>query len=163
MSLYAKRLERGRFLWPSPADGIVAISAAQLAYMLDGPCQDNRMTREQVATTLIGYGTLIPPSPVSTGSHPACRLALPALHAQLPRRRGSPRRAWARYLLRNRPELGAEVRTGDRAAAAAGPPSPERSMGVVKLNNRSGKSGRIDVSILQPSLPRMQPFLVPKT
>ena len=31
MSLYAKRLERGRFLWPSPADGIVAISAAQLA------------------------------------------------------------------------------------------------------------------------------------
>jgi transposase len=36
MSLYAKRLERGRFLWPSPADGVVAISAAQLAYMLDG-------------------------------------------------------------------------------------------------------------------------------
>jgi transposase len=36
MSLYAKRLERGRFLWPSPADGSVAISAAQLAYMLDG-------------------------------------------------------------------------------------------------------------------------------
>ena len=36
MSLYAKRLERGRFLWPSPADGMVAISAAQLAYMLDG-------------------------------------------------------------------------------------------------------------------------------
>ena len=36
MSLYVKRLERGRFLWPSPADGIVAISAAQLAYMLHG-------------------------------------------------------------------------------------------------------------------------------
>jgi transposase len=36
MSLYAKRLERGRFIWPSPADGIVAISASQLAYMLDG-------------------------------------------------------------------------------------------------------------------------------
>jgi hypothetical protein len=36
MSLYAKRLERGRFIWPSPADGVVAISAAQLAYMLDG-------------------------------------------------------------------------------------------------------------------------------
>jgi transposase len=35
MSLYAKRLERGRFIWPSPADGIVAISASQLAYMLD--------------------------------------------------------------------------------------------------------------------------------
>ena len=36
MSLYAERLERGRFLWPSPADGCVAISAAQLGYMLDG-------------------------------------------------------------------------------------------------------------------------------
>jgi hypothetical protein len=31
MSLYAKPLERGRFIWPSPADGIVAITAAQLA------------------------------------------------------------------------------------------------------------------------------------
>lgn len=36
MSLYAKRLEKGRFIWPSPAEGVVAISAAQLAYMLDG-------------------------------------------------------------------------------------------------------------------------------
>ena len=30
-SLYAKRLERGRFLWPSPADGVVAITPAQWA------------------------------------------------------------------------------------------------------------------------------------
>jgi transposase len=36
MSLYAKRLERGRFIWPSPGDGSVAISGSQLAYMLDG-------------------------------------------------------------------------------------------------------------------------------
>jgi transposase len=36
MSLYAKRLERGRFIWPSPADGVVSITSAQLAYMLDG-------------------------------------------------------------------------------------------------------------------------------
>jgi transposase len=36
MSLYAKRLEKGRFIWPSPADGVVGISASQLAYMLDG-------------------------------------------------------------------------------------------------------------------------------
>ncbi|MTJ81975.1 MAG: IS66 family insertion sequence element accessory protein TnpB [Telmatospirillum sp.] len=36
MSLYVKRLDRGRFVWPSPADGVVAISAAQLGYMLDG-------------------------------------------------------------------------------------------------------------------------------
>jgi transposase len=36
LSLYAKRLERGRFVWPSVSTGSVAISAAQLAYMLDG-------------------------------------------------------------------------------------------------------------------------------
>jgi transposase len=35
MSLYAKRLEKGRFIWPSPADGVVGISASQLAYMLE--------------------------------------------------------------------------------------------------------------------------------
>jgi len=36
MSLYAKRLERGRFIWPTPADGVVAITAAQPGYMLEG-------------------------------------------------------------------------------------------------------------------------------
>ncbi len=36
MSLYMKRLEKGRFIWPVPKDGAVAISAAQLAYLLDG-------------------------------------------------------------------------------------------------------------------------------
>ena len=36
MSLYAKRLERGRFIWPSATSGAVSISAAQLGYMLDG-------------------------------------------------------------------------------------------------------------------------------
>jgi transposase len=36
MSLYAKRLERGRFIWPSVSDGVISISMPQLAYMLDG-------------------------------------------------------------------------------------------------------------------------------
>jgi transposase len=36
MSLYTKRLERGRVIWPSPAGGCLAISGSQLAYMLDG-------------------------------------------------------------------------------------------------------------------------------
>jgi transposase len=36
MSLYAKRLERGRFIWPSAEDGAVSISAGQLGYMLEG-------------------------------------------------------------------------------------------------------------------------------
>jgi transposase len=36
MSLYAKRLERGRFIWPQATDGVISISMSQLAYMLDG-------------------------------------------------------------------------------------------------------------------------------
>src|SRR5215207_5896896 len=36
LCLYAKRLERGRFLWPSPADGVVTITPAQLGYLLEG-------------------------------------------------------------------------------------------------------------------------------
>jgi len=36
MCLFAKRLERGRFLWPSPADGAVTITPAQLGYLLEG-------------------------------------------------------------------------------------------------------------------------------
>jgi transposase len=31
----AKRLDRGRFIWPSASDGAVSISAAQMAYMFD--------------------------------------------------------------------------------------------------------------------------------
>src|SRR5246127_3637740 len=36
MSLYAKRLERGRFIWPAVSAGALSISAAQMAYMLEG-------------------------------------------------------------------------------------------------------------------------------
>ena len=34
--LFSKRLERGRFIWPTPTDGAVTISPAQLGYMLEG-------------------------------------------------------------------------------------------------------------------------------
>ena len=34
--LFAKRLERGRFIWPSPAEGVVTITPAQLGYLLEG-------------------------------------------------------------------------------------------------------------------------------
>ena len=36
MSLYAKRLERGRFIWPAVTDGVASISMSHLAYMLEG-------------------------------------------------------------------------------------------------------------------------------
>jgi len=34
--LFSKRLERGRFVWPSAADGKVALGRAQLAMLLEG-------------------------------------------------------------------------------------------------------------------------------
>jgi transposase len=34
--LYTKRLERGRFVWPSVEGGPVAISVAQMSYLLSG-------------------------------------------------------------------------------------------------------------------------------
>ena len=36
MCLFAKRLEQGKFLWPSAVDGAVAITPAQLGYLLEG-------------------------------------------------------------------------------------------------------------------------------
>ena len=34
--LFTKRLERGRFVWPSPTEGVVTLSSAQLGYLLEG-------------------------------------------------------------------------------------------------------------------------------
>ncbi|WKA26411.1 IS66 family insertion sequence element accessory protein TnpB [Bradyrhizobium roseum] len=36
LSLCAKRLDRGKFIWPSASGDVVSISAAQMAYMLEG-------------------------------------------------------------------------------------------------------------------------------
>jgi len=36
MSLYARRLERGRFIWPQAKEGVVALTAATLSMLLEG-------------------------------------------------------------------------------------------------------------------------------
>jgi transposase len=36
MCLFAKRLERGRFVWPQASSGKVSLSAAQLSMLLEG-------------------------------------------------------------------------------------------------------------------------------
>lgn len=36
MCLFAKRLERGRFVWPQATSGSVSLSAAQLSMLLEG-------------------------------------------------------------------------------------------------------------------------------
>jgi transposase len=50
--LFSKRLERGRFPWPSPVDGVVAITPAQLGYLLEGI--DWRMPRRTWRPTAAG-------------------------------------------------------------------------------------------------------------
>jgi transposase len=36
LCLFAKRLERGRFVWPSAAQGVVSLTPAQLSMLLEG-------------------------------------------------------------------------------------------------------------------------------
>ena len=36
LSLYAKRLDRGRFVWPATLDGATTLTAGQLSYLLEG-------------------------------------------------------------------------------------------------------------------------------
>jgi len=36
LTLYAKRLERGRFVWPQAASGVVALTPAQLSMLVEG-------------------------------------------------------------------------------------------------------------------------------
>jgi transposase len=52
MCLFAKRLERGRFIWPSRADGAVTITPAQLGYLLEGI--DWRMPQQTWRPTAAG-------------------------------------------------------------------------------------------------------------
>lgn len=48
--LFTKKLERGRFIWPSAADGTVVITPAQLGYLLEGI--DWRMPQKNLAADL---------------------------------------------------------------------------------------------------------------
>ncbi|WP_425455525.1 IS66 family insertion sequence element accessory protein TnpB [Azospirillum griseum] len=36
MCLFSKKLEKGRFVWPSTVDGAVSLTAGQLGYLLEG-------------------------------------------------------------------------------------------------------------------------------
>lgn len=52
LCLFAKRLERGYFVWPTAKDGTVTLTAAQLAMLLEGI--DWRMARRREAPQLAG-------------------------------------------------------------------------------------------------------------
>ena len=36
LCLYAKRLERGKFVWPSATEGVVSLTPAQMSMLLEG-------------------------------------------------------------------------------------------------------------------------------
>lgn len=52
LCLFAKRLERGHFVWPTAKDGTVTLTVAQLAMLLEGI--DWRMARRRDAPQLAG-------------------------------------------------------------------------------------------------------------
>src|SRR5215216_5977462 len=73
------------------------------------------LTGLAAATGRIGHAAdLLRPPPLPARGDPARHLALCPVHLELPGRGGAPRRARARHLLRNRPSMSAEVRTGLR-------------------------------------------------
>lgn len=49
--MFAKRLEKGRFVWPSAVDGKVTISAAQLSMLLEGIDRRNPKRTWRTLTT----------------------------------------------------------------------------------------------------------------
>ena len=63
---------------------------------------------------------------VSSSRDPARCLAVPAAHSELPRRRGSPRRTRSGRLVRERAQLGVEIRADDRTTVATVPPSAKQ-------------------------------------
>src|SRR5438552_13457594 len=79
----------------------------------------------------VGWGhdsDFLSPASFSAGRHPARRVAVPSLHPKLSRCRRAACRAWPRPLLRKRSQLGAQIRTRDRARLARVPSSTERSL-----------------------------------
>ena len=50
LCLYAKRLERGKFVWPRANEGAVRMSAAQLAMLIEGLNWKQAIVHDEVAT-----------------------------------------------------------------------------------------------------------------
>src|SRR5258708_24213157 len=53
LSLYAKRLDRGRFVWPATMNGVAALTAAQMGYFLQACafCGGSRASQLRGGTT----------------------------------------------------------------------------------------------------------------
>ena len=73
-------------------------------------------------------GITVSTPPLSTRDHQPCRLAVPSVHAELPRRGGPSRGAWHHRILRSHSILVPEVRTGVRPHSAEATGSPRRHL-----------------------------------
>ena len=98
-----------------------------------------------------GYSSdLLSPASFSAGCHPARRVAVPSFHPKLSRCRGAACRAWARHLLRERSQLGAQIRTGDRSGSAAVPSSTERSLASRRNGRPDREQAHVSVACRRP-------------
>ena len=86
LCLFAKRLERGRFVWPSARDGVVSLTPAQLSMLLEGIDWERRETgKRQEVKVHHGEGVAIHIDPEScAGGCEAAREALTGARAGQP-------------------------------------------------------------------------------
>ena len=59
--LYAKRLERGHFVWPQAKDGVVSLTPAQLSMLLEGIdwCMPARTWRPEMAAEPYHFSQIV--------------------------------------------------------------------------------------------------------
>jgi transposase len=67
LSLYAKRLDRGKFVWPQTVAGVVSLSAAQMSYLLEAI--DWRNPQHTFGFMILSQSW--------TSIYPSCRMMLP--------------------------------------------------------------------------------------
>jgi hypothetical protein len=105
----------------------IAISDPEgVRHVLTANAGNGSVTRTIARLRLTGKMThddLVCPPPVPSSDHPACRLALCPLHAQLSRRRGSARGARSGCLIRNGAAMGVEIRTVVRPRTSPSTPA----------------------------------------
>src|SRR5512132_1670754 len=68
LCLFAKRLERGRFIWPQAREGSVTLSPAQLAMLLEGIEGAAAHRSSDVCRVTIQYLDLVPSRPFPAAS-----------------------------------------------------------------------------------------------
>ena len=113
-------------------------SAARAGSAVNNQAEGNVSETAACVRMLSMIADLLRPPPLPALGHPARNLIVPPVHVELPRHRGSPGRASARHLLRNRQSLGHQIRIGVRAGAAASETASDRSLahGWKRRNHR---------------------------